>query len=131
MNYDSIINLPHHVSKRRNKMSIENRSAQFAPFDALAGFSDEIKETIRKTENKIILTPEMKEKINNQLVLINNDKTKNVRIVYFIKDNKKDGGSYKSIITYIKKIDTISKQIILPNNSKILLDDIIDIKVMI
>lgn len=40
--YDDIINLPHHVSKKHKAMSLESRAAQFAPFAALTGFSDEI-----------------------------------------------------------------------------------------
>ena len=43
--YDDIINLMHHVSKKHKQMSIENRSAQFAPFAALTGYEDEVKET--------------------------------------------------------------------------------------
>ena len=38
-NYDDIINLPHHVSKRHPQMSMWNRAAQFAPFAALTGYS--------------------------------------------------------------------------------------------
>ncbi len=40
--YDSIINYDYKMFHPR--MSIENRSAQFAPFSALTGFSDLIKE---------------------------------------------------------------------------------------
>ena len=43
--YDDIINLPHHVSKRHPQMPIWNRAAQFAPFAALTGYEDAIKDT--------------------------------------------------------------------------------------
>ena len=33
--YDDIINLPHHISKKHKHMSIQARAAQFAPFAAL------------------------------------------------------------------------------------------------
>ena len=45
--YDDIINMPHHVSKKHKQMSLENRSAQFAPFAALTGYHEEIKEAAR------------------------------------------------------------------------------------
>ena len=44
-NYDDIINLPHHISKKHPQMSLEARSAQFAPFAALTGYEEMIKET--------------------------------------------------------------------------------------
>lgn len=49
-NYDDIINLPHHVSKKHPQMSMMNRVAQFAPFAALTGHSDAIQETVRQNE---------------------------------------------------------------------------------
>ena len=54
--YSDIIHLPHYVSKKRPQMSIEQRSAQFAPFAALTGYEDEIeeagKEFIKKMDEK-------------------------------------------------------------------------------
>ena len=49
-NYEDIINLPHPVSKRHPRMSMEARAAQFAPFAALTGYEDAIKETMRKQQ---------------------------------------------------------------------------------
>lgn len=49
-NYDDIINLPHHISKRHPQMSMMNRAAQFAPFAALTGHSDAIEETVKQNE---------------------------------------------------------------------------------
>jgi len=49
--YDDIINLPHHVSKRHPQMSMWNRAAQFAPFAALTGYEDAIKDTAQKNES--------------------------------------------------------------------------------
>lgn len=40
--YDSIINLPHHVSKTRTQMPMSDRAAQFSPFAALVGFDESI-----------------------------------------------------------------------------------------
>ena len=50
-NYDDIINLPHHVSKRHPQMSMWNRAAQFAPFAALTGYEDAIKNTAQENES--------------------------------------------------------------------------------
>ncbi len=44
--YEDIINLPHHVSKKHPHMSLEARSAQFAPFSALTGYDDVIREAV-------------------------------------------------------------------------------------
>ena len=53
MNYDDIINLPHHVSKNHMQMSIHDRAAQFAPFSALTCYDEVINETARLTDELI------------------------------------------------------------------------------
>ncbi len=50
-NYDDIIQLPHPVSKNHPPMPMKNRAAQFAPFSALTGYSDAIKESVRLNES--------------------------------------------------------------------------------
>ena len=65
--YDDIINLPHHVSKTRKPMTMYNRAAQFAPFAALTGYDDAIKETSRLTDKKIEISDELKNELNQKI----------------------------------------------------------------
>ena len=44
MNYDDIINMEHHTSRLHQRMTIQERAAQFSPFAALTGFEDVIGE---------------------------------------------------------------------------------------
>ena len=63
--YDDIINMEHHVSKKHPQMSLYARSAQFASFAALNGYEDAVKETGRETRKKIDLDEEMKQILIN------------------------------------------------------------------
>ena len=49
--YKEIINLPHWEPKSHPRMSLYERAAQFASFDALNGFDDAISETGREINN--------------------------------------------------------------------------------
>lgn len=51
--YADIINLPHHVSKRRPQMEIINRAAQFSPFAALKGYEEAIEEKQKLAEENV------------------------------------------------------------------------------
>lgn len=56
--YNDIIDLPHHISTTRPRMSMLDRAAQFSPFAALTGYDAAIKETGRLTGQRIELTEE-------------------------------------------------------------------------
>lgn len=100
-NYDDIINLPHYESKIRKRMSLEARSAQFAPFAALTGYDNKVKETARLTDKKIELTDEEYNLINSKLQIIKDHIKEQPEIIFtiFIKDKLKDGGKYEEIIS--------------------------------
>lgn len=46
--YEDMIYLPHHESQKHPRMSMEDRAAQFAPFAALTGHGDAVRETARE-----------------------------------------------------------------------------------
>ena len=124
--YDDIINLPHHVSKTHPHMSLADRAAQFSPFAALTGYEDAIKEAGRIVDEKIELSEEEKEEINRQLNYLNEHKKDNIQITitYFLKDMKKNGGSYRQITSNLKRLDEIEKTILLVDNTILRIDDI-------
>lgn len=128
-NYDDIINLPNHISLKHPRMSIEARSAQFAPFAALTGYNDAVKETERLTDKRIEIDDNLKQILNNKLnyILENIDKKPLITIKYFIPDNKKDGGKYIEKPGIIKKIDIINQYIYLYDKTKIPIKEIINI----
>ncbi len=127
--YDDIINLPHHVSKRHPQMSLYARSAQFAPFAALTGYDDAIKETSRETSEKIDIDDELKSILDSKLqIIMEHIKNKpEISFTYFIPDSKKDGGSYITVIGIVRKIDLYNQIIYLANNTEIPINDIINI----
>ena len=131
-NYDDIINMPHHVSKTRKPMSLQNRSAQFAPFSALTTYDDKIREVARETSKKIELDDGIKLMLNEKLCLIKNDikLRPKVTITYFVRDNRKENrGRYKTITGNAKIVDEVYKRIVLIDNTIIFFDNIIDIKI--
>lgn len=127
--YNDIINLPHHVSTKHPRLSMEQRAAQFAPFAALTGYEDAVKEIARLTEDRIELDDEEKAVIDSKLREIQNKLQSNpkVTITYFIHDSKKSGGEYVTVIGNVKKIDEYKQCLILNDKRIIPINEIIDI----
>lgn len=130
-NYDDIINLPHHTSTRRPRMSMEARAAQFAPFAALTGYDAAVKEVERLTDQKLILSEDEIARLDEKLRWIGEhlNEQVDVRITYFVPDKRKDGGSYQTTTSPVLHIDTIYHHIHLLNGTIIPIDDILHIEI--
>ena len=126
MNYDDIINLPHHVSKNHMQMSIHDRAAQFAPFSALTGYEEVINETARLTDEKIELDEDRIYDINAKLQYIkdNIDVKPEITVEYFISDEKKSGGAYVTLNDRVRIIDEYERTIVFVSGKRINIDDI-------
>lgn len=130
-NYEDIINLPHHVSAVHPPMPRSDRAAQFAPFAALTGYGEVIKETARQTERKPELTEEEKQALDYKLqmaVSLPGEKPA-VRVTYFVPDGKKAGGSYHRARGKIRKTDTDRGKLVMENGEQIDLEMVVDITV--
>lgn len=127
--YDDIINLSRPISKH-SKMTLYQRSAQFAPFSALTGYEGQVKETARQTYKKIELDEEIKLKLNLKIEIIQEMLHNNpeIEIKYYVPDKIKDGGKYETIKNKVKKIDNYNQAIIMQDDLKIDINEIIDIK---
>ena len=127
--YDDIINLSYPEPKNHQRMSLENRAAQFSPFAALTGHNEAIKETERLTDSKIELEEDAITDINRTLMWIrDNIKSQPEAVItYFVPDYKKTGGKYITTTVNIVKIDEINLSITTADGLTIALHNILDI----
>ena len=123
--YERIINIKRHYPKNHRMMTMENRAAQFAPFAALNGYEESIQEVGREVEQKRELLESEKDLINTKLrYIIDNKISDNVKVTYFVKDSKKNGGKYEEIVSPIRRIDEENKVVIFQNKKKISIENI-------
>lgn len=129
INYEDIIHLPHHRSKKHAPMPLIDRAAQFSPFAALTGHEAAIKETARLTDRKveldeyeIVALDAMLQKIKEQIQL-----HPEITVTYFQPDTKKDGGEYVTVAGRVKKLDEYAKSVIMEEGTRILIEDIIEL----
>ena len=124
--YADIIDLPHHVSKRHPQMPMEKRAAQFSPFAAMVGHDAAIRETARLTEERLELSEDEKAVIDGKLQMIQAHikEQPEVTVTYFQPDEKKSGGAYVTVTGSAKKVDNVSKLLLLQDGRAIPIKDI-------
>ena len=129
--YADMLDLPHHTSMHHPRMGMLERAAQFSPFAALKGYGDAVEETRRLTQKKIDLTEAEKELLDEKLQEILSShaavEEAEAEITYFVPDEKKEGGEYVTITGKIRKIDPVTRAIVLEDRSRIPVGDILDI----
>lgn len=132
LDYNDIIHLPHHVSKRHPQMSMEARAAQFAPFSALTGYSSALRETARLTNEQISLDENSIEELNRQMMTLQSklEESPLVSITYYQPDKKKKGGSYQLAEGKLKTIDESKQHIHLDDGTCIAFQTILEIEIM-
>ncbi len=129
-----MLELPHHVSATRPRMSMMERAAQFSPFAALTGFEEAVAETARLTEPRVELDEHRKAELNEQLEILRDRLQKGagltVRVRYFSPDGRKEGGAYVTQETGVRRLDPLRRSLLLMTGAEILFEDIADLEVL-
>lgn len=126
--YGDILREPRSISTKHRPMSPENRAAQFAPFAALTGYDSAIAETARYTEDSVELDENRKAEIDQVLQWIEEEieTGPEVTITWFVPDDRKEGGEFRTERKQIRKLDPIKRTILTMDGTEISIDSITD-----
>lgn len=126
--YSDIIDLPHHVSKTRKRMSMDARAAQFSPFAALTGYDEEIDEAARLTDDRLDISFDdaKREDLDRTIGYLEEHASENItiKVEYFVPDERKEGGEYRIIQGVFKRIDISDGTLCFKEGIKIRLNEI-------
>ena len=128
--YEDIIHLPRPVSKKRSPMSSFDRAAQFSPFAALTVYDAVIAETGRLTDQCIELDEGGKALLDEKLQVLREhlEEQPEVKLTVFCPDSRKSGGAYETITGNVKKIDPVTRILVLTGGEVIPIDRIYGIE---
>ena len=112
--YDDIIRLSRPKSERHLPMPLADRAAQFAPFAALVGYEDAVREEERRTEEFVFLEEDEKAVLDAALRDIRSrlKERPEVTVTYFEKDMFKSGGTYLRKTGVVRKLCDVEKAIL-------------------
>lgn len=127
--YADIIDREHYVDPNHPQMPRLNRAAQFSPFAALTGYEDMIVEAARQTDEWAEPDDSAKEEIGRKLnAVLQSEMQPEVTVTYFVPDEKKRGGAYRTVTGRIRKYDAFERRILLASGEAIPLDTLTDLR---
>jgi hypothetical protein len=123
--YDDIKHLSRPQYPDLPPMSIHDRAAQFSPFAALVGYEDAVEETARLTDSRREMEEDEINELNRQLQELAEKLSERpkIRVTYFIRDKKKEGGRYSSKIGNARTIDQAENRIIFTDGESVPVKD--------
>lgn len=123
--YDDIRHLTRPQYPDLPPMSIHDRAAQFAPFAALVGYEDAVEETARLTDRRREMEPDEINELNRQLQELSErlGERPEIRVTYFIRDKRKEGGRYASKVGNARTIDQYNNVILFTDGESVAVKD--------
>ncbi len=129
--YADILDYEWHGTVTHTPMPMSKRAAQFSPFAALSGLGDRFDEEMRYTDVKAELTEDKREELDRALLSLMErtaeKKPSEALMTWFIPDETKDGGSYRTDRVSVKKIDRLRQVLVMSDHKEIPLENITEI----
>ena len=119
--YDDMLHLPHPEPKKRQRMSIHDRAAQFSPFAALTGYEAVIQETGRVTDREFELAEDGKRMLDEALRALEArlEEKPEITATWFVPDERKSGGAYRTASGRIRNLDRTRQWVQMEDGTRI------------
>ena len=119
--YDDIKHLTRPQYDDLHLMSMYDRAAQFSSFAALVGYGDAVAETARLTDSRAELTEDEMFELNVNLnrLLDSLDEQPEIKVTYFVPDEKMLGGRYVEKQGVVRIFDSYSQELVFMDKTKI------------
>lgn len=116
--------------KYHRPMPMIKRAAQFAPFAALTGYDDAVREEARLTDDFSLADDDRNEilSVKHNIIEHHIDEQPEVQFTYFIPDERKAGGSFVTVKGNVRLIDDYSKVFILTDSQTVPFEYITEIR---
>ena len=127
--YNDIIHLSRPKSKKYPPMSEVERAAQFSPFAALKGYDEEIEEAARFVEDRRELDEDHLFAMSEALLLLRAKGGRpTIKVTFFKRDERKEGGAFTTLSGKVKKIDE-DRRLLQIEGEMVPFDDIVEIEI--
>lgn len=124
---EDMVSRPHPDPKYHTRMPIASRAAQFAPFAALTGYEEAVKEAERLTDTMPELSEEERERLDVVMKEMSESKTKTAVITWYEPDAVKDGGKIMTKKCQFTKLDPYKRILLLSTGERLPLAYILNI----
>ena len=132
MNQDrDLLRCPRPRTELRAPMPMKNRAAQFAPFAALTGYDDAVRETERLTDRRPDISEDRAEILDRRLRWLREhiNAEPEITVTWFIPDLRKEGGACRTRAGRAKRLDEHNRTLLLEDSESIPISDICDLQI--
>ena len=118
-------------TERRAPMPLKNRAAQFAPFAALTGYDDAVRETERQTDRRPEIGEDRAEILDRRLRWLRDhpDTMSEITVKWFVPDIRKDGGVCRTRTCRAKQLDAQHGVLLLEDGECVPISEICDLQI--